>query len=302
MEQVETHRPLRPRLINLKSRHAGSHDSSLKIIQTSERLQGAKMIIPNSTTLGPIVEAEIYDGIDRDQFSTVYQPLHHLSTSQGIFGYEMLCRWSRAGRGVLLPDQFLHVAASARDKGLISALNSHVSKIALKEYASSRRTGRISKRAELSLNISCKALNENFVQDIVDAISFLDLDPSRICIEVRADELDYHDGRSNALRAFREAGCSVLIDGFGLRSAGLAFLVDGTANRLKLARSLVAGIVSSSREKIALDHLTSLARDLNVQVIANGIENQLQLNVIQDAGLESGQGWHLSRPIDTFPV
>lgn len=300
MEQVDIQLPHRPRLINIKSTQAGSPDPSLRIIQTSGRLRGSKMIIPQSTTHGPIVEAEIYDGIDRDQFSTVYQPLHHLSTSQGIFGYEMLCRWSRAGRGVLLPNQFLHVAAAARDKGLISELNAHVAKIGLREYASSRRTGRISKRSELSLNISCKALSENLVQQIVDGISSLDLDPSRVCIEVRADELDYHDGSSNALRAFREAGCSVLIDGFGLRSGGLSFMVDGTANRLKLARSLVAGVVYSSREKIALDHLMSLARNLDVQVIANGIENQNQLNVIQDAGLESGQGWHLSRPIDTL--
>lgn len=297
MEQLPIER-IRPRLISIKKSPLSEDEGGSRLISTQGRVAGTRMIIPTSSGNGPILEAEVLDGLDRCQFSVIYQPQHQLGSAQSIYGYEALGRWSRAGRGVLLPKDFLPTAERARDRSLIAKVNIQIVQLALKQYCSNRRMGKLAKKTELSLNVSCKALSDFFVKSVTDTISSLELDYSRICIEVRAEELTHDSHCCNSLLAFREAGCNVLIDGYSLRSPGLSFLVDGTANRIKLARSFVAGVATNHREMVALDHLMSLTGALGVEVLANGIELQQQLERVQIAGLEYGQGWLLSRPVD----
>lgn len=295
-QDVSADRQPGPRIINIRRT---SPDNQLgRRITTLGRVTGSKMIIPSSSARGALHEAEIHDGLDKREFSSIYLPQHVLQSAQPISGYEVLGRWRREGRGVLMPKEFLDVAEKARDKTLIGKVNLQIVRFALREYASGRRSEKISKRLEIALNISCKALSKTFVTDVADEISRFELDPTRICIEVRAEELTHNEDSCNLLLAFRELGCNVAVDGFSLRSGGLSFLVEGVATRVKLARSFVSGVAVGSRERLALQHLVGLTKALNVQVLANGIEEQRQLDHIQSVGLEHGQGWLLSRPID----
>lgn len=291
---VEVARPREGRLIRL----GRDDDAALgRRIDVVNEIGGSRMIIPFVDRDSEVLDAEIYDGLDRDQFSVVFQPEHELGDHVSILGYEVLARWERPGRGLLLPHQFLPRAASSRDAMLLSKVNLKIAEHAFKEYCVGRAAGLISGDSELSINLSCKAASEQFVKKLVDELLIQRVDSKKVSVEFRADELNNSDDLIHAMHALREVGVNVVIDGFSLRTPGLSFVVEGLANRIKLSRSFVAGISANSREKVALGYVMMLAHEMGATVYANGIEVETQLERVRSAGLQRGQGFLLSQPI-----
>ena len=220
--------------------------------------------------------------IAHQQIAVVFQPQINPVTGE-VHGAEALARWDRVAGAEQLFDR----AAAA---GLSERLSRLVQHKALRAAAAWEGPLR---RLQISINLLPDEIaQDGYVDWLLDEVRAVAIDPKRVTIEVTENAL-LSDLETVAvhLDRIRQAGLKVALDDFGTGYASLAYLGTLPLDALKIDRGLIARIGTSERDRIVVRSIFSLARDLGLQVIVEGVESTAQLVLLADWGCDLYQGF-----------
>jgi diguanylate cyclase (GGDEF)-like protein/PAS domain S-box-containing protein len=238
---------------------------------------------------------ELDEALHTGAFILQYQPVVALDTGLTV-GFEALIRWSHPVRGTVRPDQFISVA---EDSGLIVPIGDWVLETALSNAAlwAAATPG---EAPYISVNVSTRQLRQpGFVDSILVRLARHRLPPERLVVEITESlMLRDSDHASADLEALRAAGARVAIDDFGTGYSSLSYLRQVPADILKIERSFIDTVPVSTQQRAMVESIARLADTLGMAVVAEGIEQPSERDVLVDVGCQYGQGFLFSPPLD----
>jgi diguanylate cyclase (GGDEF)-like protein len=243
------------------------------------------------------LQMDLADAIERGELFLLYQPTFDLR-SEHIIGVEALIRWRHPTRGTVPPMDFIPIAEAT---GLIVPIGRWVLREACRRAAAWHAQGH---GLGMSVNISARQLdNDELIDAVRDALADSGLRAAALTLEITETAL-MRDPEATAARLSRlkQLGVRVAIDDFGTGYSSLAYLRQFPADVVKIDRSFISGI-ADSRQSTALIHtLVQLAKALGMETLAEGIEEQAQLETLQRQRCDHGQGFLFSRPLEVDAV
>ncbi|MHB8450327.1 MAG: EAL domain-containing protein [Mycobacteriales bacterium] len=239
------------------------------------------------------LEMDLRDALAQGQYFLVYQPVLDLR-SVSVTGTEALLRWRHPTRGLLAPDLFIPIL---EENGLILEVGRWVLHEACRQAASWHRDGR---PLQISVNVSMRQLETDaLVEDVRSALAASGLDPGCLIIEITETALMHDaDGTVARLTRLKDLGVRIAIDDFGTGYSSLAYLRQFPVDSLKIDRSFVSGANGSSESGALLHTLVQLGRVLQLETLAEGIEDASQLERLQLEQCDSGQGFLFCPPVE----
>ncbi|WP_244547066.1 EAL domain-containing protein [Bradyrhizobium sp. Gha] len=241
-------------------------------------------------TEGPI--ADLDRAIARSEFKPYFQPIFDLRTG-AIKGCEILARWQREDGSVVPPMNFIPLAESS---GRIQVMTWHLLQRALSDL---RPHLRAHKDFKLSLNVVPKhLLSAGFVETLRRTVLSARVSARQIMIEVtERDELDDLARAAALVAQLRSYGFRVAIDDVGVGHSGLSRLKGLGANTIKIDKYFVDTIAIDASTTTIVEMLVVLAKDLEMTVVAEGIETEDQRHALMACGVEQGQGYLVAAPL-----
>jgi diguanylate cyclase (GGDEF)-like protein/PAS domain S-box-containing protein len=239
------------------------------------------------------IENAMREALDSDMFNLYYQPQFDHSTGE-ITGLEALIRWEHPTLGVLSPDKFIPLA---EDCGLIIELGRWVMNAAFKQ-ASIWQKNHIDFK-KIAINVSGQQVwNTPLYDELKRHLKEYKL--SGDCIEVEVTEcfiMREIDKGIEELKAIRDLGVGIAIDDFGTGYSSLSYLKNLPITKLKIDKSFIDN-VPDERESVAITKtIISLAKNLDLEIIAEGVETKAQLDFLVKEGCELIQGYYYSKPL-----
>jgi diguanylate cyclase (GGDEF)-like protein len=241
-----------------------------------------------------IISRLIDEALVHKQFYLVYQPILSLKDGR-VKGFETLMRWKHPDRGFIGPGEFIPIA---EEHGKINALGQWVLENAC-DFA--KKLLDITKDESLFIAVNVSGIQfsqAELVKDIDHHLRRAEVPPSMLKIEITETEVMKDPNEAEKiLYALREMGLQISIDDFGTGFSSLSYLQKFPVESLKIDRSFVQGIQENNTSTKITESILFLARSLNLEVIAEGIETNEQLQILQDMNCHSGQGFFFSEPI-----
>ena len=235
--------------------------------------------------------SDLQGAISRQELTVQYQPVVDLETSR-VTGAEALVRWWRDGAAVP-PADFLDVA---EDSGLIVPLGAWVLATACRQGAAWRAA---SWNVGVSVNLSMRQINSaRFPESVAAALAESGLPPEALTLEVTERVLVEDGGLMvGRLAELRRLGVRLAIDDFGTGYASLAYLRGLPVDIIKIDPSFVAGLGHDETLTLLTKTIVQVGRELGIEVVAEGIEDPLQLQLLREMGCGYGQGFLVGRPM-----
>ncbi len=242
-----------------------------------------------------MIEQDLQNAIRNNEFELYYQPIKDLKTNK-LMSVEALIRWHHPKMGLISPDLFIPVA---EESGQIISLGEWVLQTACTQLKKWQELDVFN--IKISVNISTKQLmQDNFVSIVLDTIEKASIDAKWLELEVTEsillEDIELIKG---SLIKLKEAGITISIDDFGTGYTSLNYLREFPFDKVKIDRSFIGDINSDLNGKRITSAIISLAHSLNMLVIAEGIEDEVQLNYLKSEGCDAGQGYYFSRPLPT---
>jgi diguanylate cyclase (GGDEF)-like protein len=243
------------------------------------------------------LELDLRDAVDLEQFFLVYQPICSLET-RAVTGVEALLRWRHPLRGVVHPDFFIPLL---EETGMIVEVGRWVLRTACAQAAAWCRNGHV---LDLSVNVSAKQLDhDGFAMELRDALADSGLDAHALILEITESvAMRDTEGTAARLAQFKAMGVRVAIDDFGTGYSSLAHLRRFPVDALKIDRSFIAGISESAETEALVHMLVQLGKTLNIETVAEGIEEYEQFSHLRREHCDSGQGFLIAEPLDAADV
>ncbi len=244
------------------------------------------------------LRADLVRALDTDQFSAHYQPILDLETRR-IIGCEALVRWEHPRRGLLSPAIFVPLA---EESGLIGQLGEWMLERACRDLADWRRDlPDVAEDLSISVNLSAEEVHaERLVPVVTDILRRTGLPADRLVLEVtESNLLSDTDVIQDQMQRLRSLGARLAIDDFGTGYSSLGYIQRFAFDVLKIDRSFVEGLERSSNttNRQIVTAVLDLARELGVRVVAEGIEQESQQDVLVELGCRYAQGYLYSRPV-----
>lgn len=238
-----------------------------------------------------VLENDLRHAIARDELHLEFQPIVSLESS-AYSGAESLLRWIHSKHGPISPLDFIPLA---EETGLIVPIGAWVFEQAARQLL------QMPELKYLSVNVSRRQLiDADFVASFDDVLKRVPVDPSRLKIEITESTLINEPERSAiAIDKLRERRMQVLLDDFGTGLSSLGSLRRFPLDGIKLDRSFLDEHVSSRRAAAVIHSAITLAKDLNMLLIAEGVETYEQVALLQALGCEAAQGYLFSKPISS---
>jgi diguanylate cyclase (GGDEF)-like protein len=231
--------------------------------------------------------------VERQEFMLHYQPKIDLKTG-AITGAEALLRWTHPTRGPIPPAEFIPVA---EDCGLIVPIGAWVLRTACGQAQAWVSAGL--PVTPIAVNVSAIEFgDENFLENLFAILGETGLDPSLLEVELTESLLMRHaESAALVLRALRDRGVQVAIDDFGTGYSSLGYLRKFPLDALKIDQSFVRQISTAGEDTAIVTAVISMARGLNLRVIAEGVETADELAFLRAHHCEEAQGYYFSRPV-----
>jgi diguanylate cyclase (GGDEF)-like protein len=237
------------------------------------------------------MESELRQALQHDQFEPYFQPIHRLNDDR-VVGYEALIRWKHPHRGLLKPHDFIRIA---QDSGYIETIDWRLFELACEQILQLKDDS-----VFLTFNVSAQHLrHDDFDRSLLDLLERTKLSPMRLVAEVTEGSLLDDPERVRAtLDRLRTAGVGAALDDFGTGYSSLSYLHSLPLRMLKIDKAFVQELdkESNTTSTTVVAAILALARALNIQVIAEGIETEAQRGVLLAMGCEMGQGYLLGYP------
>jgi diguanylate cyclase (GGDEF)-like protein/PAS domain S-box-containing protein len=241
------------------------------------------------------LETDLRRALEREEFEVHYQPI--LSTDDWtVCGLEALVRWQHPSRGLLTPDEFL---PAAEESGLIHRLDWWVMERASRQLLEWRDAFPHMKNVRMSINLdNAQFLDPELANHIESLLSRVGLDPDAINLEVTEKIFDRGtDAVKPLLERLKALGVRIYLDDFGTGFSSFEALRDLPVDALKIDRSFVTGIETSDKHRAIVRTILQLAQDLQLDVVAEGLEMEAHREVLLELGCPAVQGYLFSRAV-----
>jgi diguanylate cyclase (GGDEF)-like protein/PAS domain S-box-containing protein len=241
------------------------------------------------------LETDLRRALERGQLRVFYQPFIDLRTGE-VSGFEALLRWAHPRHGVILPDEFLSVA---EETGLIVPMGRFVLEESCRSIREMQRAHPGHRRLRLSVNLS----NKQFFQaDLFDqvrrALLSSGLEPDCLGLEITEGVIIQHAESANTRFArLKSLGVQLYLDDFGKGYSSLNYLHRFPMDILKIDRSFVSRVEEAEGNLAILEAIVTLAHQLGMEVVAEGIQTAGQVKRLRSLGCEYGQGYLFSKPV-----
>jgi predicted signal transduction protein with EAL and GGDEF domain len=239
------------------------------------------------------LETDLYRALQNHEMRVGYQPIASIDSGR-IVGSEALVRWAHPSFGLLMPDEFLSIA---EDLGLIAEIDGWVLRQACLELGTGGSAGTIA--PYVAVNLSARTLSHPALERMVsDALGAGGLDPKRLVIEIR-EEVTADDAHviTDALHALRARGVRVALDDFGRGHSALSKLEQLPIDQLKVDPTFLSSIINDPDAPAPVAQaIVDMGHGLGLEVVAEGIETDVQRAFVKRLGFDFAQGWFLGRP------
>lgn len=239
------------------------------------------------------LEKDLRAGLTDNQFKLYYQP--QIDLDGNVFGAEALIRWESPQRGLVPPLQFIPLA---EETGLILPIGKWVLEAAcdqLKAWESNPLTAQLL----IAVNVSARQMHEpNFIEHVLELLIAKKIDPSRLKLELtESTVLDDIESVITKMHALREAGVLFSMDDFGTGFSCLSYLTQLPLSQLKIDRSFVNNLGTKHSDAVIVQTIIGMAKNLEMDVIAEGVETTEQYDFLKRNGCTSFQGYLFGKPL-----
>ena len=241
-----------------------------------------------------ILESDMRKALENHEFVLHYQPQADLQSGE-IIACEALIRWQHPERGLIPPNIFIPIA---EDSGLINPLFDWIIHSACKQHQLWQESGLPAMR--IAVNMSARQfINQTLLLSTVKkAIEDSAIDPQYLELEITESIImDNVNETIETLQAFRDMGIKLSIDDFGTGYSSMAYLKRLPLDKLKIDQSFVCDITTDPDDAIIVQTTIALGHNLHLDVIAEGVETEQQLEFLKDNGCDEIQGYYFSRPV-----
>ncbi|WP_177203433.1 putative bifunctional diguanylate cyclase/phosphodiesterase [Marinospirillum celere] len=239
------------------------------------------------------VETELRTALVEKSFEVYYQPQVNLPIAK-VVGFEALVRWKHPERGMISPAEFIPIA---EETGLIVELGRQVLEQACQDLVWLNQ--RLDYRCYVAVNLSPRQLKDPDLPAYLDnLLSRYDLPPQYLELEITESTLmDQMDLSLPILHAIEQLGISLSIDDFGTGYSSLSYLKQLPVHSLKIDRSFVRDIPGDRDDMAIISAVSAMAAKLNLEVVAEGVEEREQLMFLKETGCHLVQGYYFSPPL-----
>ena len=246
------------------------------------------------------MENDLRRAIDRDELRVYYQPIVALDNGQ-LAGFEALIRWQHPERGFINPADFIPLA---EDTGLIVPLGLWILKRACRQLCQWQWQSPANRSLFMSVNLSGKQVAQpDLVENIRDILEETNVDAKYLKLEITESAvMENAELAARLLKRLHELGVQLSIDDFGTGYSSLSYLHRFPVNTLKIDRSFVGRIGEAAENLEIVRTVISLAENMGMEVVAEGIETMSQLTQLRRLKCQYGQGYLFSRPVDADSV
>ena len=241
------------------------------------------------------IESSLRIGLKLNQFDVHYQPIIDIH-SRRVAGLEALLRWKHPTQGFISPERFIEVA---EETGLIIPIGQFVLDRIGSDIARWREEG--AHLVPVSMNVSAVQLERTKLRELIQQAMVKNrIGPQLIQLELTEGSLFENrtgEFREDALAALRDLGVKIAIDDFGTGYSSLSYLKRWRVDSLKIDRSFVRDIATDPSDHAIVSAIVAMARSLNIQVVAEGIETWQQLEILRNMGCSLAQGFLFAKPV-----
>ncbi|HHB76266.1 MAG TPA: EAL domain-containing protein [Desulfobulbus sp.] len=245
------------------------------------------------------VENKLHQAVDNDEFILHYQPKVETATGN-ICGVEALIRWNDPETGLVLPDEFIPVAEYS---GLIHPIGLWMLSRACRQIRAWHNMG-MTNCGTIAVNFSTRQFRQyDIASHIKEILEESGVDPGYLMIEVTESAIMENMKISmKVLREIRELGAGISLEDFGIGHFSLGYLKNFPLTHIKIDRSLVTDITISAKDATLAKSIISMAHCLGLKVIAEGVEDEAQANLLYDFECDEMQGVLFSKPVSENEV
>ncbi|MGE5384898.1 MAG: EAL domain-containing protein [Betaproteobacteria bacterium] len=240
-----------------------------------------------------LLENSLRHALADDQFMLVYQPVVALKTGE-VIGCEALIRWRHPELGLVPPGRFIPVA---EDTGLINGIGEWVLNEACRQAKAWQDTGL--NPVTMAVNVSPVQFRQNgFVGMVAGILTSSGLDSKYLELEL-TERTVMHDAETNlgTLSSLHRMGVELAVDDFGTGYSSLAYLKRFPVGKLKIDQSFVRDIVEDADDLAIAATVVTIGHSLRLNVLAEGVENEQQLHLLEARHCDMAQGYHFSVPL-----
>lgn len=239
------------------------------------------------------IESQMRLALEREEFIVYYQPQADIENGR-IIGVEALVRWNHPEKGIIQPGEFIEIA---EETGLIVPLGEWVLETACRQAVAWQHAGL--PKLRMSVNLSGRQLAQSDLTQIIERILFkTGLKPRLLDLELTESMLIQNAEESiSKLSQLRKMGLHLSIDDFGTGYSALGYLNRFPINAIKIDKSFVNGITSDPQAAALARSIISMAHELRLRVIAEGVETEGQLAFLANRHCDEIQGYYLSQPL-----
>ncbi len=240
------------------------------------------------------LEMDLRHAVERNELAMHYQPIVSLAEGH-LIGFEALLRWHHPKLGLIPPFRFVPIA---EDSGLILPITVWILHETCRQLAHWQQIGPEYNELMVSVNISGKHLaKDRLIGDVESALESSQIAPRSLKLEItESTAMENADHTINILNQLKAIGVQLSIDDFGTGYSSLSVLHKLPFDTLKIDRSFVNRVGEHGEDSEVLQTVISLAKNLKMRVIAEGIETAPQLAVLKNLGCDYGQGYLLAKP------
>lgn len=231
--------------------------------------------------------------LENNEFELYYQPQFHLQTGKMV-GVEALIRWNHPLLGFLPPDRFI---PQAEDTGFIHELGQWVIEEACRQAKLWKDQGFFLERVAVNLS-SLQIYQKNFFDKIKEMVEKIDFQPHILELEITESILMKNtEDVIETLHRIKSLGVKIALDDFGTGYSSLSYLRQFPVDRIKIDGSFLKGLNDNLINNIILKSIIELANNLNIDVIAEGIEHEEHVEILKELQCNEGQGYFFSKPV-----
>jgi len=231
-----------------------------------------------------------------EQFQLEFQPIWSLK-HQALKGFEALVRWHHPTLGRISPGRFIPLAEK---RAMIVPLGQIIFNRACETLSQWLKQYPVVQQGMIRLSVNMapqQFITENFIEEIRNALQHWQLPPEILCIEITETSLmEEPELAIQRIRALKEMGISISIDDFGTGYSSLSYLQQFDVDIIKIDRSLVVNIVETHSAQRIIDAVVRLGHDLDLEIVAEGVETLEQLHTLHDLDCDAVQGFLTGKP------
>ncbi len=274
-----------------------------------QKIQAAKKVHVNEIDFTKDViekirfEKELHQALAKEEFSLHFQPIFDFKSGL-LGGFEALARWDSPEHGMVRPDIFMGIA---EETSLIVPLGQWIIKKACYDFAQAIKSFTDAEAYKsdifISINVSGRQMSDpKFFEVLQKSVWSNGLKPKQIKLEITERVLVGGTYVFEWIRRCRDMGFSIALDDFGTGYSSMAYLNQLEVNNIKIDKSFVQDMNENPNTKVIVRNLIKMAKGLQKQVIAEGVETEAQYQTLKKMGATYAQGYLLSRPLPTEKI